>query len=250
MSEDSLGDRMKGYESATKTVLTRRVPIIIRLDGKGFSRYTKGLERPFDAKFAAAMNAVAVELCKTVQGACVAYVQSDEISILVNNYKTLESQPWFDNEVQKMVSVSASVAGSTMTFLSQNIFGFCKPAYFDSRVFVLPEAEVVNAFVWRQQDNTRNSVQMLARSLYSHKELHLKNTRDLMEMCKAKGQDWHDLPTWQRRGRCILKTQHLAEDGLTMRHKWSVDLEIPVFTEDREYLRRHLDPKPEQEDTK
>src|SRR5690242_15510466 len=111
--EDSLAGRMKGYESAFKIVLPNRLPVIIRVDGKAFHTYTKGCKQPFDATFMEAMNEAALELCREVQGTQLAYVQSDEISLLVNSYKRLKTSAWFDNQVQKMVSVAAAIASAT-----------------------------------------------------------------------------------------------------------------------------------------
>ena len=176
-----------------------------------------------------------------------AYVQSDEISILVHYHKRFNSGSWFDNELQKMVSISAGIASSTFTKESWRIWAFgcdantpgdqaiqadaIKPACFDSRAFVLPEEEVCNYFIWRQKDFERNSVQMLARSLYSHKEVHLKGNAELQEMCFKKGHNWDSLPISQKRGRCIRKMP-----GLSGHTKWNVDQEIPIFAKDREFF--------------
>jgi tRNA(His) 5'-end guanylyltransferase len=242
---DSLGDRMKGYEEATKTTLPRRMPVVIRIDGKAFHTYTKGCQRPWDANLIRVMDLTALELCKQLQGVQVAYVQSDEISLLLHNYKRLVSQAWFDNEVQKMVSVSASIASTTFSLNSKLIWesGECKPAYFDSRVFVLPESEVNNYFVWRQQDATRNSVQMLARSLYSHKELMNKNNSELQDLCFAKGQNWNDLPISQRRGRCIVQTPRVMKinGDVVTRNEWVVNNEIPVFSKEKSFIEKFLE---------
>lgn len=246
----SIGDRMKLYEGAAKSHLPPRMPVILRVDGKAFHTYTKDCERPFDKSLMDAMDNVAIALCKNIQGAQIAYVQSDEISILIHGYKKFSSNPWFDNEVQKMVSVSASIAAATMTVESANIFSnvmehgdseldCIRPAFFDSRVFVLPETEVCNYFLWRQQDCSRNSIQMLARSLYSHKECNNKNGSELQEMTFQKGQNWNDLPTGCKRGRCISKISYENFDK-TIRSKWAVDHDIPVFSESRDYINKHL----------
>ena len=246
MRKDTLGDRAKGYEWAARTVLPRRMPVILRADGKAFHTYLRGCERPFDERIIAAMNAVAMRLCDQMQGAVLAYVQSDEISVLLHSYKRHASSPWFDNEVQKIVSVAASIAGATMTALSPSIFGEVRPAYFDARVFVVPESDVCNAFLWRQQDAARNSVQMLAQSLFSQRELHGKNTSQLQEMIYQKsGRNWNDLPTSQKRGRCIIRESTVV-DGAE-RSAWRVDDNIPLFNQDRAYIERLLPVEPEVE---
>lgn len=235
---DPIGDRMKRYERAAKTALTWRVPVVVRIDGRAFHTYTKGCARPFDENLIAAMDACAVAVCEEAQGAALAYVQSDEISILLHGYRRLDSQPWFDNEVQKIVSISASIAAAEMTARSPSIFGAMKRAHFDARVFVLPEAEVCNYFIWRQQDATRNAIQMMASAHYSHRELHCKNTSIMQEMLFQKGVNFNDAPTRHKRGRCVIR-EHYSLDGAE-RHRWIVDNEIPVFTKDRAYVERHL----------
>lgn len=212
----SLGDRMKGYERASKTVLPGRMPVIIRVDGKAFHTYTKGLKtepgQPFHQGFCSLMDDTAKALCHNIQGAEFAYVQSDEISILVHYYKRFTSEAWFDNEIQKMVSVSAGMASSHFTANSHKLWGNTHPAIFDSRVFVLPEAEVNNYFIWRQQDATRNSIQMLARSLYSHRECTNKNGSQLQEMTFQKGFNWNNMDAGYKRGRFVSRHE---EDGWT-----------------------------------
>lgn len=227
---DDIGTRMKRYEIAARTSLPPRLPIVIRVDGKSFHTWTRGCERPFDSRLGNAMLIVAGALCGEIQGSQFSYSQSDEISIFVHGYKTFGSQGWFDNQIQKMVSVAASIAAAQMTMESVRIFGEHRAAHFDARAFVLPEAEVANYFLWRQQDASRNSIQMLARSLYSHKELDGKNRSTLHELCFAKGHNWADLPTRWRRGFCLYR----HEGG------WTIDQDIPLFNEERQYIEKHL----------
>lgn len=259
---------MKGYEFAFKQTLPGRLPIILRVDGKAFHTYTKPLRKApgvaYDVSLEEVMNITAQKLCEEIQGAQMAYVQSDEISILIHGYKKFASQGWLSNKLQKMVSISAAIASATFTmeswrmwsplsdetpmhptveYYAQQWLG-TKPAYFDSRVFILPEADVCNYFIWRMQDCTRNSIQMLARSLYSHKECNNKNGSQLQEMTFQKGRNWDKEPTSFKRGRCIVRTpekfQVFAGSNPITRWKWKVDDEIPVFTQDRNYVERFL----------
>lgn len=243
---DSLGDRMKKYEEAARNTLPGRLPVLVRLDGKAFHTYTKGLAKPLDLNLVNVMNSTAIEVCKAIQGAQIAYVQSDEISILIHNYKTLESTAWFDNQVQKIVSISAGVASGIFTSLSPSLWENkeTKVATFDARAFVLPESDVCNYFVWRQKDWIRNSVQMLARSLYSHKSLDRKKNEELKKMCAQKGKKWDDESNTFRRGRCILRETYISPGaGASVdakRTRWTVDNDIPLFTENRDYINNHL----------
>lgn len=249
MSSDQLGDRMKSYEDAYRISLPIRMPVILRIDGKAFHTYTKTCKRPVDENLVYCMNETAQHLCKNIQGAQLAYVQSDEISILLNNYQEVDTQPWFHNTLQKMVSVSAGMASAVFTMQSGRIFsGTPKLAIFDSRVFIMPKEDVINYFLWRQQDATRNSVQMLARTLYSHKELLGKDNSALQELCFQKGYNWNDCPTPQKRGRCIVKTK-IMKTGInpktgdkveSERTEWVVDNDIPIFSQDRNYIRQYV----------
>jgi tRNA(His) guanylyltransferase len=255
-TNDSLGDRIKTYEDAYRINLPIRMPIILRVDGRSFHSYLRGCQKPFDPNVIECMNLTAIELCKEVQGCQLAYVQSDEISLLITNYQTITTQSWYHNNLQKMVSVAASISGTTFSLNSWRIWGsdhttnteaiIRKPAYFDARAFVVPKEEVCNAILWRQQDATRNSVQMLARSLYSHKECNDKNNAQLQEMCWQKGINWNDLPTAYKRGRSIVRQQsekpftnkQTGETNMAVRSECIVDNEIPIFSQDRDYINR------------
>lgn len=237
---------MRLFEEAARATFPRRMPLIIRVDGKSFSKYTAHLPgKPFNRDFISVMESVAMALCTNIQGAELAYSQSDEVSVLVHGYKTFESEPWFGNQLQKIVSVSAAIASATFTAKSWRLFATAdcatfddiEPAYFDARAFVLPEAEVTNYFLHRQQDAVRNSVQMLTRSLYSHKECNGKNVPEMKAMCKEKGLPWEDLAPTIRKGRCVRK-HYCPTSGERM--GWKVDTDIPMFGEDRAYVENLL----------
>lgn len=248
---DDLGDRMKEYESIPRARLVRQLPVLMRLDGKAFHTLTRGLKKPVDEGFQEAMWEAATQLCEEVQGARLAYTWSDEIQLLLVDYESFKTQPWFEYEIQKMCSVAASIA--TQAFSQR--FGFLHPekqgarCYFDCRVWNLPPAEVCNAFIWRQQDASRNSVSCLAQTQFSHKELHGKNGSEMQEMLHSRGINWNNCPTSQRRGVCVVKetyttvaTHGVAKDAEVERTRWVVDQEIPIFTQDRSYIDRHVYP--------
>ena len=232
---DSLGSRMKSYETVNKDLIMRRTPTIIRIDGKAFHTFTKKakFDFPFSVQFHEMMRDTAIDLVSEIQCAQIAYFQSDEISILLNDWKNIYTEQWFRGNIQKMTSVSASIA--TASFNSKFIKSrnpdfletFRSFAMFDSRVFQLPEHEVNNYFIWRQQDASRNSVQMLGRSHFSHKELDRKSNDKVQEMLfEEHGVNWNDLESWKRRGSCVTRYGH--------------DDDIPLFTQDRNYIPRYL----------
>lgn len=246
MKNDSLGDRMKSYENTWRNYLPPHFPVIIRIDGKSFHSFAKGCEKPFDRDIELLMDATAFELCRKIDTVQIAYIQSDEISLLLHPYKRLNSQPWFGNNIQKMVSISAATATASFNreLVSSNLTKLInkETPLFDARVFILPECEVVNYFIWRQQDATRNSISMLAQSIYSERQLHGKNSNQKQEMIHEAGLNWNDLPTSRKRGRCIVKQKFLTPEGVE-RSIWVADNEIPIFTQDRDYIQDLLKTK-------
>lgn len=198
---DSLGDRMKSYyEDRSRFYLARRTPVIMRLDGRAFHTFTKDFEKPFDRDLVRSMAWTAAVLVEEIQGAALAYIQSDEISILIRDYENLESSAWFDYNIQKMVSVASSMAS---VYFTQNLNR--GEAFFDCRVFNIPKEEVTNYYIWRQQDWCRNSLQMLARSYFSQKELHGKKTKDIHEMLYTKAVNWVNLDSQLKNGTIVYK---------------------------------------------
>lgn len=232
---DALGDRMKAYyENRTRYMLTRRIYTMIRIDGKAFHSYTKGLEKPFDYQLMSDMDETAKFLCKQIQCARLAFVQSDEISILLTDFENLQTALWFDGNIQKMASVSASAATYQFNLLRPG-----KMALFDARVFQLPSwTEAQNYFIWRQQDATRNSILSAAQSVYSAKEMVGKKTNELQEMLFQKGINWNDYPVGAKRGRIIEKETY-EKDPNVIRTRW-VAVEPPVFTQEREFLESRI----------
>ncbi len=246
MREDSLGDRLKNnYEDRFRFYLPRRTYTLVRVDGKAFHSFTQQCVRPFDTQLMTAMDQTAVALCQEVGGARLAFVQSDEISVLLTDFETIHSEAWFDGNLQKICSVSASVA--TMAF--DRAYGGDTMALFDARVFVIPDpVEVENYFIWRQQDASRNSIQMAASACFSPGQLHGKDCDMLQEMLfQEKGINWNDYPIGCKRGRVVRKvttpqtvtyTDKRTNQTNTVevdRSHWRVH-EPPIFTQDRQYL--------------
>lgn len=227
MDTTDLAKRMKKYEDISRIYLTQRMPLVLRLDGKSFHSYTKGFQKPFDNVLRDAFIYSAEYMVKEIQGAKLAYMQSDEMSILINNYEKFATQSWFDNNLQKIVSVGASLI--TAYFNKYMSDKTSKTALFDCRAFILPKEEVCNYFIWRQLDAERNSVSSLAQTHFSHKELHKKKSIQMQNMLNDIGIIWPNLPTYQKIGWCVLS------DG--------VDLDIPRFTQDRDYVNKHLEQK-------
>ena len=248
MDTTNLAKRMKRYELSSKSFLTRRTPVIIRLDGKAFHTLTKGFQKPFDPILSEVMQRVMQRLCEEIQGCVFGYTQSDEITLVLVDYKTLTSDAWFDYNLQKLSSVSASLATRyfilEMNSVATNSYALgyspdellkyfqsCLKVAFDSRCFNIPIEEVCNNLIWRQQDAIRNSVQLLGHAHFSQKELQNKSCKKIKEMLVEKDIVWENLAiSYQRGSACYKNTQG----------GWVVDNETPLFQENRNYVERNF----------
>lgn len=276
---DDLGNRMKTfYEQIPKTKLMRRTPVIIRIDGKAFHTFTRGFKRPFDEVLIRTMQETTKYLCENIQGCVLGYTQSDEITLVLVDYQRFESCAWFDYEIQKICSISASMATMAFNkFFVKNVKAYEfsdetwseelktfdtsradvykkaleKGAMFDARVFNIPKEEVTNCVYWRQLDASRNSVQMVGQANFSHKELHCKTCNDIQDMLMLqKNINWNDFPTHQKRGTCVVRNKIILEsNGITetamlrditkSENEWIIDKEMPLLKgEGREYIDR------------
>lgn len=239
MQQDNFGNRMKGYEDAYRIKLPKRLPVLIRIDGKAFHTYTKGMNRPFDEDLSRAMWDTCKYLAKEVMGCKMVYHQSDEISLLVTNYDKLTTESWFDNNLQKIASIAASLATAKFNEIMREKYPDKSLALFDARAWVLPHDEVNNYFLWRQQDASKNSVSMVAQANFPHKSLQGLNGSQMQDkLMLEKEINWNDLPVWQKRGICITK-QYYEKNG-ALRSKWEVDHNTPIFSQDRNYINQHV----------
>jgi tRNA(His) guanylyltransferase len=236
---DSLATRMKErYEDRTRYLLPRRTWTIIRIDGKSFHTYTRKFVRPFDDSFIDTMDRTAVFLCEALQGSNIGFVQSDEISIVLSDLLTTQTEAWFDGNLQKIVSVAASMA--TMVFnktAAEEGSPLSPTATFDARAFTIPDRqEVMNYLIWRQQDASRNSIQAAAQSVYGPFQLHGKNNANLHQMLFEKGINWDEYKPRYKRGAAVIKKVGPGGCESPGRTEWVADAETPIFTQDRAYL--------------
>ena len=229
---ETLGSRMKQYEDCYNVRIPRRFPMIVRLDGRAFHSWTRRVNcvKPFDEALMALMAQTTKFLCENIEDCAFAYTQSDEISLLIRDDKSQLSIPWFDKRLQKVASLSASMA--TYYFNAENPFDKKLPAFFDSRAFILPPEEVRPYFIWRQNDATKNSLSMLAQSLYSHTELIGKKREELMDLCMGKGMNWNNLPIPKKRGYAVYRRPVVVNGkmGPLTRMRFFIDSQIPIFS--------------------
>jgi tRNA(His) 5'-end guanylyltransferase len=275
MDTSDLAKRMKNYEQVKESKLIKRIPVAIRVDGRAFHTFTRGFQKPFDPILMQAMQETMMYLCKNIQGCVLGYTQSDEITLILLDYQNLDSDIWFDGKVQKISSITASMA--TLAFNQNfsriatnyiNIYdkpfigeytkhyltilnnAINKSAMFDARCFNIPKEEVTNLIYWRQLDAIRNSIQMVGHANFSHKELQNKSCREIKDMLYEMGVTWDNFPVYKKRGSCCIKITPKNQErvllirGITpiMRPQWTIDNNIPIFKDEgREYIEKLVD---------
>lgn len=262
MDHSDIGARMKAYENCYRFYLPKRQAVIVRIDGRAFHSFTRGFAKPYDEVFAWAMQETTRQLCKNVGGCKFGYQQSDEISLVLTDYESINTEPWFGNNLQKIVSISAAMA---TFYFRQNFLEAIvsidrcdeisnvhfkaygeKLAVFDARAFILPREEVSNYIYWRQLDCVRNSIQLAGQAYFSHKQLQNKNCDQIQEMLWQEHQvNWSKYPTWFKNGVAIYKQpreiSHKNEDGTQssiVRDKWTIDLEMPMVSQNPDFINK------------
>ena len=258
MDTSDLANRMKEYEKRNQYNLQKRTPVAIRGDGRSFHTFTKGFKRPFDDILMKSMQETAKYMCENMGNAKLAYVQSDEITIILVDYDTLETDCWFNYRTDKLCSISASMATMAFNkFFEANVKNYIrnimpniltplaetymkaaeKGAMFDARCFNIPKEEVTNLIYWRQLDATRNSIQMVGQANFSHKELQNKTCNMIQDMLhEQKGINWNDYPTVCKRGSACIYTEYANMNG-SHNSGWIIDKEMPILKgENRAYV--------------
>ena len=267
--KDELGTRMKEfYEEVPKTRLVRRMPVAIRIDGKAFHTFTRGFQKPFDEILVKSMQDTMKYLCENIQGCVLGYTQSDEITLILVDYKHLNSDAWFDYEIQKMCSIAASMAtmafnkafASNVAKQSKRLYkeyleekdasyidtlekAMNKGAMFDARCFNIPKEEVCNLIYWRQLDATRNSIQMVGQANFSHRELQCKSCNEIQNMLLSEKEiNWNNYPIPCKRGTACFKVPNLVRQGenVEVEFKWKLDELMPILKENWDYINRFV----------
>lgn len=267
MAKDTLESRMKEfYEHRSRYYLPNKMPVIIRLDGRSFRTYTKGLHKPFDSNFSRAMQQTALELVNNISNCKLAYVQSDEISLLLTDYHEAKTQSWFTNNLQKLVSVSASMATAYFNYYFQEQLSLWFKAYtivkqnmevseedrtyyqalvqkrpfatFDSRAFVLPQDEVNNYFIWRQNDAIRNSILACGQTYIGKKDIHGLKLDEIKAKLKEIDHDWDELSITKQQGSSVVYVpqEFTTSQGKIIKVKPYLNNFTPLFAEMPEYV--------------
>lgn len=248
----SLGDRQKTYEQAYDSRIIRRLPVIVRVDGRSFHKVTKKLSRPYSASMVNLMANTMFLVAKEMDGCVFAYQQSDEITFVLRNDQSLESEPWFNNRVQKIASISAAMTTSTFIKLHQSMDDppqLIGNTLFDARVFAVPSInEAINNLIFRQQDCIRNAITGAAQAelgkIFGRKKtfktLQNKNAQERMQLlldeCDIDFNSYY--PAAFRHGVAAYKIPQLidTDEGQVTRHKWVMDTQLPKFVENRAFI--------------
>ena len=197
------------YESRFRRELMRRTPLIVRVDGRAFHTYTRGMERPFSERLINAMVEAAQAVGAEMQGFKAGYVQSDEASFFATDYDTVQTGAWFGYVQSKVETIASSV----MTAAFNRAMGNGRDAHFDARAFNVPREEVANYFLWRAMDWERNSVGMYCRAFFSHKQMSGQGKADQHEMLYGIGKNWAtDLDARLRNGTWIFADGRVRTD--------------------------------------
>lgn len=264
MDTSDLAIRMKEYEKRNRYYLQKHVPVALRLGMRAGHSFTKNFQKPFDYLFMQAMQETARQLCENIEGACFSYQQSDEITIILQDYKNLNTDAWFNYRADKLCSIAASMATLYFNrefeklyleelgywafdteeayYIGAHDLARKKGAMFDCRCFNIPLDEVTNLIYWRQLDASRNSIQMVGQANFSHKELQNKSCNEIQDMLfQEKDINWNDLTIAEKRGTCCIKINPQPSVTDMPRIKWIVDLDIPIFKGDgREYIESRI----------
>lgn len=220
MTSNALDDRMKRYEKVSDNTLTPNSCAFVRIDGRAFHTFTKNRYfkenmtegNPFSRVLRDRMIDAALATAQDMQGFKLAYHQSDEVTFMMTDFDTINTDGWFGYRVNKLVSMTASMF--TAHFNRRFIGTGVNLAFFDARAFVIPFDDAPNMFVWRQRDWNRNSVAMLAQAHFSHKELLHRSVADMHEMLHSKGINWANLSPWEKNGTFIDRNMTLRSDPL------------------------------------
>lgn len=246
MSNLKLKDRIVSYQEASDHKLLNRVPLIISINGRSFAKATELLDKPYCPKFAECMLSTTLRMCNEIEGALFAYQHNDEIVIVARNDQSIETAPWYNNNLQKICSVTSAIAtlhfNNCANTIDLNMQG--EPV-FTSQVFVVPNiGEAINVMVHKQQFNFHTSIQCA--SFYELLKKYDKNTikemlnglsvDEKIELLKQECDiDFNSYPVHFKKGAACYKVPKIVGDG-TMKNKWFVNGELPIFTQDQSFL--------------
>lgn len=246
MSSIKLKDRINSYQELSDYKLLPRVPLIIYINGRSFSKATELLDKPHCNKLSECLLSTTLRLCNEVDGAIFAYQFNDEIILIVRNDQNTDTAPWHDNKLQSICSATSSIA--TLHFnncakaIELNLVG---EPIFRSHVFVVPNIlEAINTLIYKQQQNFYSSMQFACfyELLKKYDKHHIKEMLNglsvdekndiLYQECEI---DFNSYHSSFRRGSACYKVPKIIKDG-TMKNKWFINSDLPIFTQNQSFL--------------
>ena len=240
-----LKDRIESYKEQSDYKLLNKLPIIITVNGRSFAKVTSFLDKPYSDKFAECMLSTSLKLCSEIEGSLFAYFHNDEIVILSRNDQSIETIPWFDNKIQKISSIAASIATLHFNKCAHNLdLNLLGDAFFTANVFTPPNiVEAANTMIYKQQQNTLTSIQFacfyeLLKKYDKHiiKEMiHGLSFDEKVDLLKQECDiDFNEYPLIYRRGAACYRMPKVINNVL--KNKWFVNDEIPFFAKDQSFL--------------
>lgn len=245
MSNLKLKDRIESYQTQADLKLLNKLPIIVVVNGRSFAKTTSLLDKPYSKTFAECMMSTVLKLCNEVEGVIFAYHHNDEIVLILRNDQSLDTEPWFDNKVQKLTSIISSIAtlhfNNCVHAVDMSLLG---EAYFTTQIFTVPNiAEAINTIIYKQQQNFYTSIQVACfyELLKKYDKISIKDMMQglsfeekvelLLQECDV---DFNHYPITFRRGAACYKVPKVIGD--TMKNKWSINTDLPIFTKDQSFL--------------
>jgi tRNA(His) guanylyltransferase len=245
MQNFKLKDRVESYQDQTDYKLLNKLPIVIIINGRSFNKVTSLLDKPYSDKFSECMLATTLKVCSEVEGAVFAYQHNDEIVVVARNDQSMETAPWFDNKLQKISSITSSIATLQFnTYLSSLDLNLMSDPCFYSTVFTVPNiSEAINTIIYKQQQNFHTSLQLSC--FYELLKKYDKDTiKEMVQglsfdekvelLSQEADVDFNKYPAIFRRGAACYKTPKVIGDN--MKNKWVINADLPIFTKDQSFL--------------
>lgn len=245
-----LKDRIDSYQETSDFKLLNKLPLIISINGRSFTKTTSIIDKPYCTKFAESMLSATLKLCLEIEGSVFSYQHNDEIVIVAKNDQSIETESWYDNKIQKICSVASSIATSAFkTHASQLNLNIVGEPIFTTQVFTVPNlSEAINTLIYKQQQNFYTSAQFACYYELSKKH-DRENIKDMLsgltidekigllhQECNI---DFNEYPLSFRRGIACYKIPKILDGGV-MKNKWSINAELPIFAKNQTFLENIL----------
>ena len=245
MPSQKLKDRVESYIDASDYKLISRLPIIININGRGFSKITSLIDKPHCSKFMEAMLSTMLKLCSDLEGVLFAFQSNDEITLILRNDQNNNTEPFLNNKLQKICSIASSIATLHFNNYTKSIdLNLIGEPLFTSQVFVVPNiAEAMNVLIFKQQQSFYLSIQFAC--FYELLKKYDKNTiKEMLNGLNSEekidllnqecGIDFHEYSSTFKRGAAAYKIPKIV-DGV-LKNRWYINTDIPIFAKDQVFI--------------